>query len=74
VTEKLVPSVGPRHRKTNRWWFKMAAFSFLLKLVLLVGFILTIKYAAEAGRADEANQGEGAPTPEVGGDRDSSRP
>jgi len=46
--EKLRPSINPFRGKSNRWWFKLSAASFTIKILLLVGFFFAIKYVSDS--------------------------
>jgi len=48
----LRPAVGRYRPKSNRWWYKLTAVSFTIKVVLVIALGLTLKMAADAARAE----------------------
>ncbi len=53
---KLSPAVRPC-RRSNRWWFKLAAASFTIKVVLVVGLFLALTWAASSTGDDNDTKG-----------------
>jgi hypothetical protein len=50
--ERLKPAVSPFRGKSNQWWYKLAATSFLIKVALVVGLFFSVKCVADRA-ADE---------------------
>lgn len=48
--------LSPYRGKSNQWWYKLTAFSFIVKVVLVLGMIFTLKLAADMGRAQEEQE------------------
>jgi len=59
----LRPAVARYRPKSNRWWYKLTAVSFTIKVVLVIALGLTIKMAADAASAESQAATQSAPAP-----------
>jgi hypothetical protein len=53
-SKPLKPAISPFRGKSNQWWYKLTAASFLIKVALVIGIFLAVKYAADRAAADRA--------------------